>query len=563
MRRSSGFAVAVIGTAVLLLFAVPMMMFLVIVGGTSDPQLTCAEADGPEIALAGSQTSTGLSAVQLSNASAIVSEGYRLRIPRRGLVVALAVAHQESGFLNYANDGQGGDLTPVQWGVGHSLELPHDAVGTDHGSLGVFQQQWPWWGSMEELMDPTTAATKFFDALLAVPGWQDMEVTDAGQAVQRSAFPFAYADDVPLAESLLADPKVVNSANITDASFLSGGGADCLPGSLSPGTVVYPLARGTAYVDQVNWGSSGSRWAHGHTGTDLSAACGTPVLAATAGIVVVRTDQPWAGRWLVQVSTGVGQLTTWYAHMQELDVSDGQRVAPGDQLGQVGCAGERDGMPPPLRGPSPRRLDLRGQRRSLCLARPQRGKESRRLHRAGIGRRSRRRQRHPVDVERPVHPACCSGSGADPLAALEGPGRAPAPGGDRTERQVDCLRCTRSLVGVAACRLEGRIGAGVERGSTHRDPARGRARLPRGEVRPLDDLGGPVVGRHRAGRRGTAHADELLQERRHAEPLPDDDEELPAPGPTVPGRRLPVGDGCRLEPPPRPQPANRGARCRC
>ena len=61
-----------------------------------------------------------------------------------------------------------------------------------------------------------------------------------------------------------------------------------------------------------------------HTGTDLSAACGTPVLAATAGTVVIRTDQAWAGRWLVQVSTGVGQLTTWYAHMRALTVSDGR-----------------------------------------------------------------------------------------------------------------------------------------------------------------------------------------------------------------------------------------------
>ena len=55
-----------------------------------------------------------------------------------------AVAHDESGSRVYANDGRGTDLAPEQAGIERSRVLPHDAVGTDHGSLGVFQQQWPW-----------------------------------------------------------------------------------------------------------------------------------------------------------------------------------------------------------------------------------------------------------------------------------------------------------------------------------------------------------------------------------------------------------------------------------
>ena len=51
------------------------------------------------------------------------------------------VAYSE--FRNYANDGVGADLEADQQGIEASMELPHDAVGTDHGSLGVFQQQWP------------------------------------------------------------------------------------------------------------------------------------------------------------------------------------------------------------------------------------------------------------------------------------------------------------------------------------------------------------------------------------------------------------------------------------
>jgi murein DD-endopeptidase MepM/ murein hydrolase activator NlpD len=265
-----------------------------------------------------------------------------LGMSSRAVVIALAVAHQESGFLNYANDGLGSDLRSSQRGIGASLSLPHDAVGTDHGSLGIFQQQWPWWGSMQELMDPATAAWKFYAALVKVPGWDQMSVTQAGQAVQHSAYPDAYADDVPLALELLG----LDDLSDTEGNGWSPAGWDngsCAGSTSYAGDVVYPLPAGSGYIDLENWGSTGSHWGSRHTGTDLSVSCGTPVLAATAGTVVVRTDQSWAGRWLVQVSTGPGELTTWYAHMQALDVANGQQVQAGQQLGQVGSLGNSTG----------------------------------------------------------------------------------------------------------------------------------------------------------------------------------------------------------------------------
>ena len=53
--------------------------------------------------------------------------------------------------------------------------------------------------------------------------------------------------------------------------------------------------------------------------------------------------QAWAGNWLVQVSTGEGRLTTWYAHMQSLTVADGQIVQAGQQIGEVGTLGNSTG----------------------------------------------------------------------------------------------------------------------------------------------------------------------------------------------------------------------------
>lgn len=123
-----------------------------------------------------------------------------------------------------------------------------------------------------------------------------------------------------------------------DAVAAAGGGV-CAPGA-SYGSVVYPVAKST---DRENYGASGPSWSRGHTGTDFSVGCGTPVKAAHAGTVQVETDQGWSGRWLVKVSTGEGKLTTWYAHMQALDVAAGDPVAAGQVLGEVGTEGNSTG----------------------------------------------------------------------------------------------------------------------------------------------------------------------------------------------------------------------------
>jgi hypothetical protein len=66
--------------------------------------------------------------------------------------------------------------------------------GGDRDSVGLFQQRpSQGWGTPEQLHTPTYAATAFYTRLLAVPGWQGMELTGAAQAVQRSAYPGAYA----------------------------------------------------------------------------------------------------------------------------------------------------------------------------------------------------------------------------------------------------------------------------------------------------------------------------------------------------------------------------------
>ena len=114
----------------------------------------------------------GWDAEQVANAETIVTVGIQLGVPPRGWVIAVATAMQESQLTN----------------------LPHLGVKNDNDSIGLFQQRpSQGWGSAAQLIDPVYAATKFFQALQRVDGWQTMPLTNAAQQVQKSAYPDAYA----------------------------------------------------------------------------------------------------------------------------------------------------------------------------------------------------------------------------------------------------------------------------------------------------------------------------------------------------------------------------------
>ena len=73
------------------------------------------------------------------------------------VAIGLATVGVESNYTVYANPKVAG-----------SLDLPHDAVGSDGMSVGPFQQQvrdsgggW-WWGPVDVCQDPTGSARLFF-----------------------------------------------------------------------------------------------------------------------------------------------------------------------------------------------------------------------------------------------------------------------------------------------------------------------------------------------------------------------------------------------------------------
>jgi hypothetical protein len=106
---------------------------------------------------------------QAENAALIAAVSVRRGMPARAASIALATAFQESKLYN------------LDFG--------------DRDSVGLFQQRpSQGWGTAKQLQDPVYATNAFYDALAEVEGSQTMEITEAAQQVQRSAYPEAYAD---------------------------------------------------------------------------------------------------------------------------------------------------------------------------------------------------------------------------------------------------------------------------------------------------------------------------------------------------------------------------------
>lgn len=64
-------------------------------------------------------------------------------------------------------------------------------------------------------MDPAYAIGKFYDGLVQVPDYTTLEITDAAQAVQRSAFPQAYAQHEPASRALASSLRGYSPAAFT------------------------------------------------------------------------------------------------------------------------------------------------------------------------------------------------------------------------------------------------------------------------------------------------------------------------------------------------------------
>lgn len=137
-------------------------------------------------------------------------------------VIAVAVGLTESGLRVLGNaDGQQGNL-------------PVEGIGSDHDSIGIFQQR-PSWGTAAQRLDPAASTSLFIERLLSDPGWQTKPPWVAAQDVQVSAYdgvPRAandftstyggnYAASVEQAESIVA--TITNLSGASSCGTLTGG----------------------------------------------------------------------------------------------------------------------------------------------------------------------------------------------------------------------------------------------------------------------------------------------------------------------------------------------------
>ncbi|MFD7685844.1 M23 family metallopeptidase [Streptomyces sp. NPDC059781] len=95
------------------------------------------------------------------------------------------------------------------------------------------------------------------------------------------------------------------------------------------------------YELSASYGSGGARWANRHTGQDFAVPIGTPVRAAGAGEVVKVSC---GGAFGIEiVIRHAGGYYTQYAHLAAVAVDQGERVEPGQWIGQSGTSGNSTG----------------------------------------------------------------------------------------------------------------------------------------------------------------------------------------------------------------------------
>jgi hypothetical protein len=133
----------------------------------------------------GCQAGTGDNAIaldfgQAADAAIVAGVAVREHLPARALTIAYATAFQESKLEN------------LTYG--------------DRDSVGIFQQRpSEGWGNTTQLEDPAYASRAFFGALVQVRNYATIPVYEAAQAVQKSAYGYAYQQYAPSGALLATD----------------------------------------------------------------------------------------------------------------------------------------------------------------------------------------------------------------------------------------------------------------------------------------------------------------------------------------------------------------------
>lgn len=221
----------------------------------------------------------------------IARQAKAMGLSKDGAKIGIATALVESGdpMKMYANNR-----------VPESLKYRHDALGSDHDSVGLFQQRDNGaWGTVAQRMNAFESAGLFFRELVKFD-WESMDPGAAAQKVQRSAFPDRYATKMDRAMQMVEGTGLYDQGGVLDDKHLA------LNLSGKPEAVL--TNDQWKMVDQL--GGNLPQLVGGAASSAVSGAVG-----AGAGALggVANTIVPGSGAMIASAAGPIGELGGWYA----------------------------------------------------------------------------------------------------------------------------------------------------------------------------------------------------------------------------------------------------------
>jgi murein DD-endopeptidase MepM/ murein hydrolase activator NlpD len=257
-----------------------------------------------------------LSAEQSFFASVIVSEAARRKLPAQAAVIAVATAITESGLRN------------------------PDQAASDLDSSGLFQQRAISYPDIDH-RDPVQAANAFLDRLVAVPGWETMELWLAAATVQRPR------EDLRTVYAKHAEA----AAGIVQALWEKADElAPCGRGAVLAGSYTLPVAK-HFFETNPEWFTKPH---HDYAAADIPVPAATEVYAVTGGTVISSPAGGSCGNGVIV--DGDDGVRYTYCHGTTAIAPRGVHVSVGELIMTVGWTGS---VQPP--GPAGAHLHLQMQ----------------------------------------------------------------------------------------------------------------------------------------------------------------------------------------------------------
>jgi murein DD-endopeptidase MepM/ murein hydrolase activator NlpD len=184
------------------------------------------------------------------------------------------------------------------------------------------------------------------DALVAANKLTDADVIREGQTLIVPAPVAAASVEEPVSVGAKPSPTPTPAPAFSPTSLVSTAapGIQAIPTATPSGTPTVTITK--KRIAQLVWPialkapriSVTQAFQPGHSGIDIGAPTGTPIKAAAGGVVKVSEKADGAYGWRIVVDQG-DDVFTWYAHLSELNVKEGQTVKAGDVIGSVGTTG--------------------------------------------------------------------------------------------------------------------------------------------------------------------------------------------------------------------------------